>query len=128
MPQIQNAGPNSLLQSSALGAGAWSRIHPNIRNLTIQASRIGSSVGALVSGTVDIEVSNDGTDPVGTKAGSIAFSSVASPAVDGFTIDSHWEWIRANVSSNSTAGSSSSTAGSTLNGSFVTIASAHNLK
>jgi hypothetical protein len=105
-PGVFTGGRVNLLTSTSTGIGAWQRIDRTLRNMEFQATMQGSSIGALVSGTVSIEVSEDGVNPIATKAGTIAFSSVATPAVDGFVIDTHHEYVRANLSSYSTANSS----------------------
>jgi len=99
-------GTFNLLTSTSTAIGAFTRIDRSLRNFAFQVTMQGSSIGALVSGTVSIEVSEDGVNPLATKAGTITFSSVATPAVDGFVIDAHHEFIRANISSYSTANSS----------------------
>lgn len=95
---IYSPGPQTILNSSSSGPGAWYRLHPNIRNVTIQALQQGSSVGVTVGSTIYVEGSNDGINPIATKLGTIAFNG-ASPQSDGFTLDAHWEYIRFNTNS-----------------------------
>ena len=98
-------GQTLVLSSSSTGAGAWIPVRPNIRNISYQATIVGSSVGAAVSGVVNLEVSNDGINAIQTILGAITLSSgstifpAVSPAADGFTMDTHWSWVRANVQS-----------------------------
>ena len=102
---IQSAGPNSILSSSSTGAGSWFRVHPDIRNITFQVSHTGSSVGTSVASTVYIQVSNDGVNPLNTKAATVVMGGAGldtSPAVDGFSLDAHYEYVRAYTNSLST--------------------------
>lgn len=99
---IQSGGQTSIYSSSGTGAGTWIPVHPRIRNITLQATQLGSSVGSTVSSVINIEASNDGVNALQTKLGTITMSSLGSPAVDGFAIDAHWNFIRVNVSSIST--------------------------
>lgn len=112
---LQGAGQFSVFNSSSTGAGGWCGIHPNIRNVTLQTVQTGSSVGALVSSVMQVQLSNDGVNPIATLAGTITLSSAASPGADGFSIDAHWNFIRGNLQS---------AAGGPVN----LIASAHDLK
>lgn len=100
---IQGAGPTAIFASSTPSTGAFIRVHPGIRNMTVQAVLTGSSVGSTESGVVKIAASNDGVTPLATLLGTITLSSLGSPACDGFAIDAHWEWIRAEVTSISTS-------------------------
>lgn len=104
---IQGAGQIPILQTTAAGAGSWFEVHPKIRNITLQLSELGSSVGAPVTGSVSVQASNDGVNPLISTLGTIAFSSVASPAVDGFSLDAHWNFIRGVLTTNSTQSSGS---------------------
>lgn len=98
---IYSPGPQTIFNSSALGGGSWYRLHPQVRNVTFQALQVGSSVGVVVGSTIYIEVSNDGINALATKAGTIAFNG-ASPQSDGFTLDAHYEYVRANLNSATT--------------------------
>ena len=113
---IQGAGQISILQTTSTGYGDWFQVHPNIRNVTVQASVSGSSVGAPVTGTIAVQASNDGLNPLISTLGLITFSSVGSPGVDGFSIDARWNFIRAGLTTGTTQSSGSS---------FSVIVSAH---
>lgn len=95
---IYSPGPQAILSSSAAAAGNWYRLHPAVRNVTFMATQTGSSVGVAVGATVYVEASNDGINPIATTLGTITLSG-ASPQVDGFTSDAHWEYVRFNTSS-----------------------------
>ncbi len=95
--------PQTILNSSSTGPGSWYRVHPSIRNITFQTLQTGSSVGVTVASTSYIEVSNDGTNALATKAATIAFNG-GSPQSDGFSLDAHYEYVRANINSISTGG------------------------
>lgn len=99
---IHPGGPQIILTSSSTGPGAWYRLHPGVRNPTVQTTMTGSSVGVLLSAVMNIEVSNDGVNPAATLAGTITISSAASPSADGFALAAHWEYVRANLQSIST--------------------------
>lgn len=118
MAYLQAAGPNTILSSSSTGPGPWVRVHPSVRNVTFQATHTGSSVGTSVASTSFVEVSNDGVNPLNTKAATIVMGTApldVSPAVDGFSIDAHYEWVRGNINSIST-------------GTIAIIASVHDRK
>lgn len=95
---IYSPGPQTIFSSSSTGAGSWYRLHPAVRNVTFQCLQAGSSVGVTVGSTVYIEVSNDGVNALATKPATIAFNG-ASPQSDGFTMDAHYEYVRANLNS-----------------------------
>lgn len=99
---IQTGGYNSIYSSTGTTAGTWIPVHPRIRNITLQALHTGTSVGTTLSSVINIEASQDGTNALATKLGTITISSVGSPASDGFSIDAHWNYIRVNVASLST--------------------------
>ena len=98
---IYSPGPQTIFSSSALGAGSWYRLHPQVRNVTFQALHTGSSVGVTVGSTIYIEVSNDGVNALATKPITVAFNA-ASPQSDGATMDAHYEYVRANLNSATT--------------------------
>lgn len=75
--------------------GNWVPVHPHIRGMTVQAVLQGSSVGAAVYGSVSVQGSNDGVNPIGSTLGAIMFQGGASPQSDGFAIDAHYNFIRA---------------------------------
>jgi hypothetical protein len=60
---------------------------------SFQATITGSGA---VSATVDIEVSNDGTNWCDTAAGTITLSGTTTHT-DGFTTTAPWKYVRANV-------------------------------
>lgn len=95
---IYTAGPVTILNSSSTGPGSWYRLHPSVRNLTVQALQTGSSVGVTVGSTIYVEGSNDGVNAIATKLATIVFNG-ASPQSDGFSLDAHWEYIRLNTNS-----------------------------
>lgn len=95
---IYSPGPQTILTSSSTGSGSWYRLHPQVRNVTFQCLQAGSSVGVTVGSTTFIEVSNDGINALVTKPGTIAFNG-ASPQSDGFTLDAHYEYVRATLNS-----------------------------
>ncbi len=101
---IYSPGPQTILNSSSTGSGSWYRLHPSVRNVTFQALQPGSSVGVTVGSTIYVEVSNDGVNALATKAGTIAFNG-ASPQSDGFTMDAHFEYVRATINSVTTTSS-----------------------
>ena len=109
---IQTAGQHYLLQSTSTGAGNWVPVHPAIRNITFQAIETGSSVAAPVAGSVSIQASNDGVNPISSTLGVINFNQIASPASDGFSIDAHYNYVRAVLAGNTTGTTMSS--GSTM--------------
>lgn len=115
---IQSGGLNYIYQSTTTGAGSWVPVHPAVRGMTLQGTFSGSSAGVLQTGTIQIQVSNDGVNPLATLAGTISVTSIATPAVDGFAMDAHWNFIRANQTLVST------TTGSTAN---ITV-SVHDIK
>lgn len=105
---IQGAGQNYILQSTSSAAfGNWVPVHPSIRNITFQAVETGSSALVSVSGSVSVQASNDGVNPIATTLGVITFSSAASPGSDGFSIDAHWNYVRAYINSGNTQSSGS---------------------
>lgn len=98
---IYSPGPQTIFSSSSTGAGSWYRLHPQVRNVTFHALQVGSSVGVVVGSTIWVEVSNDGINPLATKPGTVAFNG-ASPQSDGFTMDAHYEYVRANLNASTT--------------------------
>lgn len=109
---IHTGGQSYILQSSSTGNGNWVPVHPNIRQMSVQAELTGSSVGAPVAGSVSLQASLDGVNVISSTLGVINFNQVASPAVDGFAIDAHWNFIRAVYAGNTTGSTISS--GSTM--------------
>lgn len=119
---INTGGGHLIFSSTVVGAGNWVPVHPKVRGITFQATLTGSSVGAPVQGTVSIQASNDGVNPIASTLGLITFSStgIASPAVDGFAIDAHYNFIRAMLGG---ATGTTMSSGSTMS----VIASPHNV-
>ena len=107
---VLGPGPTIILTSSSSGAGDWYRVHDKLGTLTFQVLHIATSVGASISSTTVIEVSNDGTYPLDTVAGSIVLAG-ASQLSDGFATNAAWGWVRAKINSlgATTAGSTGST-------------------
>jgi hypothetical protein len=62
-------------------------------NTTVQGTVTGTGA---VTATIIIEVSNDGTNAVGTSAGTITLSGTTT-ASDGFVMNAGWKFIRARV-------------------------------
>lgn len=112
---LHGGGGQSILTSSSTATGDWYRVTPKLGKLTFQATHTGTSVGATVGSTTVIEVSNDGVNALDTVAGTISLSG-DSPKSDGFTIDGHWEYVRAKI--NSVA---ATTAGSAGTGFAITV-------
>jgi hypothetical protein len=102
---LNSAGPTTIFNSTAITAGEWYRIHPRLSNLGIQVIHTGSSVGATVSSTTLIQVSNDGVQPLETTAGStvdaagVVALTGGSPQSAGFGLAVNWGWIRAKPNS-----------------------------
>ncbi len=69
---------------------------------TFQATVTGTGA---VTATVEIEVSNDGTNWCDTAAGTISLSGTTTHT-DGFTTTSPWKYVRANVTAISGTGAS----------------------
>lgn len=98
---LNTAGPTTIFNSSSSAAGEWYRVHPRLGKLGIQVLHTGSSVGATVSSTTLLQVSNDGVNPLETTGGSTidAAFTVAllggSPQSAGAGLDVAWGWIRA---------------------------------
>lgn len=91
-----------LVGATTTSTGAWR--YKDAPKATIQATVTGT--GAITAG-ITIEVSNDGTNAVGTALGTISLSGTTS-ASDGFTTDAPWKYIRARVTSTGGAGTISS--------------------
>ena len=94
---IQAGGPQTILNSSSTGAGNWYRLHPQVRNVTFQA--VATAAGATIGSTILIQGSNDGVNPIASVLATIALNSSSTVASDGFTLDAHWEYVRAQVNS-----------------------------
>lgn len=105
---IQSGGQSLIFAATSTGPGNFVPIHPNIRNMTVQATMTGSSVAAPVAGSVSIQASNDGVNPIASTLGVINFNQAASPANDGFSIDTHYNYIRAVLAGNTTGSTLSS--------------------
>jgi len=80
------------------GAGAF--IYKDAPKATFQATVVGTGA---VTATVTIEYSNDGTYVCSTVGGTITLSGTTS-STDGFTSDSPWKFVRANVTAISGTG------------------------
>lgn len=80
--------------TTTTATGAWFRRAPDIENaITFQATEAGSGA---VTGTVTIEVSNDGINACSTVAGTITLSGT-NTASNGFTTDAPWGYWRAKI-------------------------------
>ena len=95
---LHSPGGQTILNSSSTGPGDWYRIHPKLGKLFVSVTHQATSVGASLSSTVNIEASNDGVNALATKLGTIVFAG-DTIQTDGFAIDSHPEYIRANYNS-----------------------------
>ena len=95
---IQAGGPQTILNSSSTGPGNWYRVHPQIRNITFQATINGSSLAATGSSSAYIQVSNDGVNPLASIPIIIGITG-AAPLADGATMDAHYEYVRAQINS-----------------------------
>lgn len=104
---IYSPGTVTILTSTSTGSGSWYRLHPNVRNVTFQGLANGSSVGVTAASAINIEASNDGTNALATKLGTITLNG-AAPYSDGFTVDAHWEYVRATITAITTADSTCS--------------------
>ena len=93
MAQIH--GNQTILSSSATGAGDWYQQNPQLGNTTFQVLTTGTSVGDAVSATVTFEASNDGVNALKTVLGTVTLST-SSPACDGIAINANWKYVRAN--------------------------------
>lgn len=93
-------------------AGSWYQINSNLARFAWQATLTASSAGATCGSTVVIEVSNDGVNPLATKAQTLALTNDTTDfksdgAVLSSSMQGAWLYVRANVTSltTSTAGS-----------------------
>lgn len=76
--------------------------YPMSRKASFQAV-LDANNGVLMNATVDIEVSNDGTNFV--TLGTIKLSGTGgTPETDGFTSDAPWAYVRGNVTAISGTG------------------------
>lgn len=80
------------------GAGAF--LYKSSPKATYQATVSGTGA---VTATVTIEYSNDGVNACSTVGGTITLSGTTS-STDGFTSDSPWKYVRANVTAISGTG------------------------
>jgi hypothetical protein len=75
--------------------------------LSFHAVQTGSSIGATVGTTINIEASNDGENALATKLGTIAFNG-GSPQSDGLSpptsMGGRFEYVRASLNSITTGG------------------------
>ena len=96
---IQDPGVTQLLatNTTSTGAGNWYRVNPRIGPLSFQAIFTGSSAAYLGTATVQIQGSNDASNPNVTALGTLSFSTVATPVADGVTVDAAWQYVRANI-------------------------------
>ena len=88
------------IMSGATSTGAGNAHFKDSPYASFQATVSGTGA---VTATVDIEVSNDGTNWCDTAAGTITLSGTTS-ATDGFTTTSPWKYVRANVTAISGTG------------------------
>jgi hypothetical protein len=96
---VRSGYVRDLLQNvTTISDGVWQ--YKDAPKAAIQATVTGTGT---VTATVNIEYSNDGVNPCATLGGTITLSGTNS-ASDGFTSDSPWKWIRANVAAVSGTG------------------------
>ncbi len=108
---IQTPGATIIFDQSSttLQAGSAYQVLPKISDLTFQASIIGTSAGVTVTGTINIDVSNDGTNFVAAVGTTMTISGVTPQSAIGVIASSlkgGWSYVRANL----TAASSTTTA------------------
>jgi hypothetical protein len=84
---------NMFAEPGVLVTGPGSFLYKDSPKATFQAVVVGAGA---VSATVNIEYSNDGVNPCATVGGTITLSGTTAIA-DGFTSDSPWKFVRANV-------------------------------
>ena len=84
--------------ATTTATGDWK--YKDAPNSTIQATVSGTGT---VTPTVVIDVSNDGTNAVGTALGTITLSGTTS-ASDGFTTSAPWKYIRSRITAISGTG------------------------
>ena len=89
---------STLLTASLVGAGAWFALSKI--PVTCQATVTGTGT---VTGTVDIEVSNDGVTPIATAPLTINLNGTTT-ASDGGVVNAPWKYIRANLTAVSGTG------------------------
>lgn len=82
---------NILTNATATGAGSS---HPvwSVKKTFQGTGSVSASTGSV---DVDIEVSNDNVNFI--VMGSVSLSLTTTPSTDGFTTDSPWKYVRANV-------------------------------
>ena len=92
--------------TSSTDPSLWYQVHPRVRNIGFQF-KLSSTAAAeeLMTGAVEIQVSNDGATRIDTLLGTISLSSAVQPASDGLAIDAHWKYVRAVLSSGTTMSS-----------------------
>jgi len=98
--KVYNLTPETNTTSGVTSTGVQPGVYKDSPYSTFQA--IVTGTGA-VTATVNIEVSNDGTNWVATPMGTITLSGTTS-ASDGFTSAAPWKWVRANVTAISGTG------------------------
>jgi len=105
---IQGAGPVQVFDSTAFTAlGLWYPVNPRVRQMSVQANLTGSSVGAVVQASLEVQASLDGAVRVNTLLGTIAVTGI-SPSADGLAVDAHWKYIRVVNSSGTTQSANTS--------------------
>lgn len=108
---IQTPGSNVILDqaTTTLGAGSGFQVMPKIGNLTFMALISGTSAGVTVTGTLNVDVSNDGTNFVAAVGTTMTINGVTPQAAIGViasSLNGGWAYVRANL----TAASSTTTA------------------
>ena len=80
-----------LAAATVVGAGAWVALS----KIPVACQATVSGTGT-VTGTVDIEVSNDGVTPIATAPLTINLNGTTT-ASDGGVVNAPWKYIRANL-------------------------------
>lgn len=109
--QLHSPGGQTILSCTAPTTGDWFRVNPKLGKLAFQFIHTASSVGATISSSSIIQVSNDGVNPLATVAGTVGLAGDTLLS-DGFATDNHWEYVRAVVQTCS--GTSAGAAGTAM--------------
>ncbi|HET8688196.1 MAG TPA: hypothetical protein VFM18_16300 [Methanosarcina sp.] len=98
--KVYNLTPETNYTSGVTTTGAQPAVFKDSPYSAFSATVKGTGT---VSATINIEVSNNGTDWVATPMGTITLSGTNS-ATDGFTSVAPWKYVRANVTAISGTG------------------------
>lgn len=113
---IHTGGPTVIMNStsSALGAQSGYQVLPRVRDLTFQTMMAGTSAGVTVTATLNIDVSNDGTNWTAAPGTTMTINGVTPQTAIGriaTSLEGAWAYVRANL----TAASSSTDVGTGYN-------------